>query len=113
MRDAEAVKPSCLGIDDSLPGAAQYAVKVGSLHEYREFLVRLGKTGEAIIIGQQLKLAAAVADVPIEVWLLLSCGRQPRTGRLPGIYRSLSLLRSDRLMVRADSTARSSTMPPL
>ncbi|MFD0364086.1 tetratricopeptide repeat protein [Nocardia sp. GCM10030253] len=64
--EAEAVYRADLGIDDSLPRAAQHPANVWSLHGYHECLVRLGKTGEALIIAQQLKLAAAVADIPIE-----------------------------------------------
>ncbi|MFE7801348.1 hypothetical protein [Nocardia sp. NPDC057440] len=66
VREAEAVYRADLGIDDTLPRASQHPANVWSLHGYHECLVRLGKTGEALIIGQQLKLAAAVADVPIE-----------------------------------------------
>ncbi|WP_406239298.1 tetratricopeptide repeat protein [Nocardia sp. NBC_01009] len=66
VREAEAVYRADLGIDNSLPRAAQHPANVWSLHGYHECLRRLGKTGEAMIIGQQLKLAAAVADVPIE-----------------------------------------------
>jgi hypothetical protein len=35
------------------------------LHGYHECLQRLGRTAEAMIVGQQLGLAAARADVPI------------------------------------------------
>ncbi|MEV6431986.1 hypothetical protein [Nocardia sp. NPDC051463] len=66
VREAEAVYRADLGIDDSLPRAAQHPANVWSLHGYHECLRRLGKTGEAMVIGQQLKLAAAMADVPIE-----------------------------------------------
>lgn len=66
VAEAEAVYRADLGIDDTLPRASQHPANVWSLHGYHECLVRLGRTGEARIIGQQLKLAAAVADVPIE-----------------------------------------------
>jgi hypothetical protein len=36
------------------------------LHGYHECLNRLGKTESAAIVGQQLTLARAHADVPIE-----------------------------------------------
>jgi hypothetical protein len=42
---------------------------VWSLHGYHECLQRLGRTEEAVIIGRQLELAQARADVPI----LASC----------------------------------------
>ncbi|GAA3309580.1 hypothetical protein GCM10020295_74590 [Streptomyces cinereospinus] len=37
-----------------------------SLHGFHECLTRLGKAGEAEIVAQQLKFAAALADVPVE-----------------------------------------------
>jgi hypothetical protein len=35
------------------------------LHGYHECLVRLGRADEAVVIGRQLELATARADVPI------------------------------------------------
>jgi tetratricopeptide (TPR) repeat protein len=64
--EAEAVYRADLGFDDTLPRAYQHPGNVWSLHGYHECLVRLGKPGEAKIIEQQLKLAAARADVPVE-----------------------------------------------
>ncbi|MFE0426874.1 hypothetical protein ACFW15_31775, partial [Streptomyces sp. NPDC058953] len=55
-----------LGLDDALPRACQHPGNVWSLHGLHECLVRLGRMGEARIIAQQLKTAAALADVPIE-----------------------------------------------
>ncbi|WP_067823717.1 tetratricopeptide repeat protein [Nocardia inohanensis] len=66
VAEAEAVYRADLGLDHTLPRAAQHPGNVWSLHGYHECLVRLGKTEAAEIIAQQLKLAAAVADVPIE-----------------------------------------------
>ncbi|KAK9645077.1 hypothetical protein V6Z96_007930 [Aspergillus fumigatus] len=54
-----------LGMDDTLPRALQHPNNVWSLHGYHECLTRLGRLAEARIIQQQLKLAAATADVPI------------------------------------------------
>ncbi|PKX99375.1 TPR domain protein [Aspergillus novofumigatus IBT 16806] len=54
-----------LGMDDTLPRALQHPNNVWSLHGYHECLTRLGRSAEARIIQQQLKLAAATADVPI------------------------------------------------
>lgn len=66
VAEAEAVYRADLGLDDTLPRASQHPSNVWSLHGFHECLTRLGKTGEAQIIGQQLKLAVALADVPIE-----------------------------------------------
>jgi hypothetical protein len=43
----------------------QHPGNVWSLHGYHECLTRLGKDDAARVIAQQLKLAAARADVPI------------------------------------------------
>ncbi|MFF1631643.1 hypothetical protein ACFVXV_40930, partial [Streptomyces sp. NPDC058272] len=48
------------------PRAVQHPGNVWALHGLHECLVRLGKVGEAQIVGQQLKIALALADVPIE-----------------------------------------------
>ncbi|MGX1805385.1 tetratricopeptide repeat protein [Nocardia sp. NPDC055321] len=66
VTEAEAVYRADLGLDDTLPRACQHPGNVWSLHGYHECLTRLGKSGEARIVAQQLRLAAAVADVPIE-----------------------------------------------
>lgn len=66
VAEAEAVYRADLGLDDTLPRARQHPGNVWSLHGFHECLVRLGRTAEARIVAQQLKLATAVADVPIE-----------------------------------------------
>ncbi|MES5819925.1 hypothetical protein [Streptomyces sp. RG80] len=66
VAEAEAVYRADLGLDDTLPRAAQHPGNVWALHGFHECLVRLGKTGEARIVAQQLKIAVAQADVPIE-----------------------------------------------
>jgi tetratricopeptide (TPR) repeat protein len=63
--EAEAIYRADLGLDDTLARACQHPGNVWSLHGYRECLTRLGKQEAAGIIGQQLKIAAAYADVPI------------------------------------------------
>ncbi len=63
---AEAVYRADLGIDDTLPRPVQHPGNVWALHGLHECLVRLGKGGEARIIAQQLTIAAALADVPIQ-----------------------------------------------
>ncbi|MGW0737041.1 hypothetical protein [Streptomyces sp. NPDC002851] len=66
VAQAEAVYRADLGLDGTLPRALQHPGNVWALHGLHECLERQGKTGEAQIIGQQLKIAAALADVPIE-----------------------------------------------
>ena len=63
--EAEAVHRADLGLDDTLARACQHPGNVWSLRGYHECLTRLGKREAAGIIGQQLKIAAAYADVPI------------------------------------------------
>jgi tetratricopeptide (TPR) repeat protein len=65
VAEAEAVYRADLGLDHTLPRACQHPGNVWSLHGYHECLVRLGKHEQAGIISQQLKIAAAYADVPI------------------------------------------------
>ncbi len=65
VAEAEAVYRADLGLDDTLARACQHPGNVWSLHGYHECLTRLGKREAAGIIGQQLKIAAAYADVPI------------------------------------------------
>jgi tetratricopeptide (TPR) repeat protein len=65
VAEAEAVYRADLGFDDTLPRACQHPSNVWSLHGYHECLVRLGKCGEARIIEQQLRFAAALADTPV------------------------------------------------
>ncbi|MGH3644316.1 MAG: hypothetical protein ACRDUX_35455, partial [Mycobacterium sp.] len=67
--DAAAVYAADLGLDPTLSRSSQHPANVWSLHGYHECLKRLGRNDEAIVIGQQLGLARARADVPI----LASC----------------------------------------
>ncbi|MFB7510651.1 hypothetical protein ACFC0P_46060, partial [Streptomyces broussonetiae] len=66
VAQAEAVYRADLGLDDTLPRALQHPGNVWALHGLHECLVRLGKQGEAQIVAQQLRIATALADVPIE-----------------------------------------------
>ncbi|MGY0020107.1 hypothetical protein ACVHNB_14120 [Streptomyces sp. YJ-C3] len=66
VAEAEAVYRADLGLDDTLPRAQQHPRNVWALHGFHECLVRLGKEGEARIVAQQLKIAEALADVPIK-----------------------------------------------
>ncbi|MEU8033118.1 hypothetical protein AB0C13_31560 [Streptomyces sp. NPDC049099] len=66
VAEAEAVYRADLGLDDTLPRALQHPDNVWALHGLHECLVRLGKAGEAQIVAQKLKIAVAMADVPVE-----------------------------------------------
>ncbi|KAL1643474.1 hypothetical protein SLS58_004833 [Diplodia intermedia] len=56
-----------LGFDDTLPRARQHPNNVWALHGYHECLSRLGGSDRTTrkIVEQQLRLALAVADVPV------------------------------------------------
>jgi tetratricopeptide (TPR) repeat protein len=66
VAEAEAVYRADLGFDGTLPRAYQHPGNIWSLHGYHECLVKLGRTGEAKIIEQQLRFAAAMADTPVQ-----------------------------------------------
>ncbi len=65
VEEAATVYRADLGLDDTLARARQHPGNIWSLHGYHECLSRLGQHQQAGIIGQQLKIAAARADVPI------------------------------------------------
>ncbi|KAH6672183.1 TPR domain protein [Halenospora varia] len=65
VEKAEAVYRADLGFDDSLPRAKRHPNNVWALHGYHECLERLGRSGEAKIVGSLLRMAVAVADVPV------------------------------------------------
>lgn len=69
VEEAAGVYAADLGLDPTLSRSCQHPNNVWSLHGYHECLQRLGRTEEAVIIGRQLELAKARADVPI----LASC----------------------------------------
>jgi tetratricopeptide (TPR) repeat protein len=69
VEQAAAVYAADLGLDSTLSRSCQHPGNVWSLHGYHECLRRLGRDAEAAIIGRQLELATARADVPI----LASC----------------------------------------
>ncbi|MGW0547910.1 hypothetical protein [Streptomyces altiplanensis] len=64
--EAEAVYRADLGLDDTLPRPLQHPGNVWALHGFHECLTKLGKTGEARIVAQQLTVATALADVPVQ-----------------------------------------------
>lgn len=66
VEDAADVYSADLGFDDTLPRAHQHPNNVWALHGYHECLVKLGRDKEAKIVGQQLRLALAIADVSVE-----------------------------------------------
>lgn len=63
VREAEAVYRADLGLDPALARSRQHPANVWSLHGYHECLTRLGKSEQAEIVSQQLRLASAAADV--------------------------------------------------
>jgi tetratricopeptide (TPR) repeat protein len=65
VEEAAQVYAADLGLDPTLSRSCQHPGNVWSLHGYHECLQRLGRTAEATIIGRQLELARARADVPI------------------------------------------------
>ncbi len=69
VEEAAQVYAADLGLDPTLARPCQHPGNVWSLHGYHECLQRLGRAAEAVIIGQQLELLTARADVPI----LASC----------------------------------------
>jgi tetratricopeptide (TPR) repeat protein len=66
VEEAAEVYAADLGLDPTLARPCQHPGNVWSLHGYHECLQRLGRTAEAAIIGQQLALMRARADVPIK-----------------------------------------------
>ena len=54
-----------LGFGDTISRASQHPDNVWSLHGYHECLIRLGRTAEAELIEQRLRLANARTDVPV------------------------------------------------
>ncbi|MEU9482480.1 hypothetical protein AB0D83_02215 [Streptomyces decoyicus] len=79
VEEAEAVYRADLGLDHTLPRPLQHPGNVWALHGFHECLVQLGRTGEAHIVAQQLTLAGALADVPVEASCF--CRHTPPTRR--------------------------------
>jgi tetratricopeptide (TPR) repeat protein len=65
VEEAAMVYEADLGLDPTLSRPCQHPNNLWSLHGYHECLQRLGRDSEAVIIGKQLELAKARADVPI------------------------------------------------
>lgn len=66
VEDATRAHAADLGFDDTLPRARQHPNNVWALHGYHECLLKLGRTDEAGIVRQQLRVALAVADVDVK-----------------------------------------------
>jgi tetratricopeptide (TPR) repeat protein len=64
--EAREVYAADLGLDETLARACQHPGNVWSLHGLHECLVALGEPTAAQIIKQQLDIAVARADVPIQ-----------------------------------------------
>jgi tetratricopeptide (TPR) repeat protein len=65
VEEAARVYAADLGLDPTLARPCQHPGNVWSLHGYHECLQRLGRTDEAVIVGQRLELMRARADVPV------------------------------------------------
>ncbi|KAJ6036928.1 hypothetical protein N7540_001207 [Penicillium herquei] len=65
VEEAAAVYRCDLGLDDTAIRARRHLNNVWALQGYHECLLRLGQVAEARVIEPQLKIALAVADVPI------------------------------------------------
>ncbi|KXG47785.1 Tetratricopeptide-like helical [Penicillium griseofulvum] len=76
-----------LGMDTSVIRPRRHPNNVWSLQGYHECLVRLGRLDEAAVIEQPVKLALAVADVPIKS----SCFCRLETFQLPSLLDGNSL----------------------
>jgi tetratricopeptide (TPR) repeat protein len=75
IEDAAAAYKADLGFDGTLPRARQHPNNVWALRGYHESLITLGRKDEAGIVGQQLRIALAVADVSINTSCY--CRRNP------------------------------------
>lgn len=65
VEEAMGIYAADLGIDESLPRALRHINNVWALHGYHECLIKIGKAAEARILAPQLRLALAMADVPV------------------------------------------------
>lgn len=81
VEEAAAVYRADLGLDDTVIRARKHPNNVWSLQGYHECLVRLARTDEAKVIEPQLKIAVAVADVPVES----SCFCRTETSNTPDL----------------------------
>lgn len=66
ITEAADVYAADLGVDKTLPRALRHPNNVWALHGYYECLGKLDRVAEARILEPQLRLALAMADVPIQ-----------------------------------------------
>jgi tetratricopeptide (TPR) repeat protein len=66
VEKAVTVYSADLGFDNTLPRATRHPNNVWALHGYYECLIKLGRMAEAKIVEPQLRLAKAIADVPVK-----------------------------------------------
>jgi tetratricopeptide (TPR) repeat protein len=78
VEEAAQVYAADLGLDPTLSRPCQHPGNVWSLHGYHECLTRLGRDAEAVIVGKQLELASARADVPITASCACRIDERPR-----------------------------------
>ncbi|GKZ24388.1 hypothetical protein AbraIFM66951_001316 [Aspergillus brasiliensis] len=81
LEDAAQTYRADLGLDNTLVRQCRHPNNVWSLQGYHECLVRLGKLDEAAMIEQSVKLALAVADIPIKA----SCFCRLDTSQAPQV----------------------------
>ncbi|PYH92840.1 hypothetical protein BO71DRAFT_400247 [Aspergillus ellipticus CBS 707.79] len=81
LEEAAKVYRADLGLDNSLIRPRRHPNNVWSLQGYHECLIRLGKVDEAAAIEQPVKLALAIADVPIKA----SCFCRLDTSQAPKV----------------------------
>ncbi|KAJ5677972.1 uncharacterized protein N7477_003605 [Penicillium maclennaniae] len=86
VEEAAAVYRADLGLDDSVIRARHHPNNVWALQGYHECLVRLGRVDEAKILEGQLKVAVAVADVPVKS----SCFCRTDTSQAPELENACS-----------------------
>jgi tetratricopeptide (TPR) repeat protein len=86
IEEAAVIYRADLGLDDSIIRARHHPNNVWALQGYHECLVRLGRMDEARVIEPQLKVAVAVADVPVKS----SCFCRTDTSQAPDLENACS-----------------------
>ncbi|GAQ05332.1 hypothetical protein ALT_2653 [Aspergillus lentulus] len=86
LEEAAKVYRADLGLDSTLIRPRRHPNNVWSLQGYHECLMRLGRTEEAAVIEPAVKLALAVADIPINS----SCFCRLDTSRAPRVINGCS-----------------------
>ncbi|RAK98128.1 uncharacterized protein BO80DRAFT_427636 [Aspergillus ibericus CBS 121593] len=84
LEEAALIYRADLGLDSTLIRPRRHPNNVWSLQGYHECLVRLGRLEEAAVIEQPVKLALAVADIPIKA----SCFCRLDTSQAPQVLDS-------------------------